>query len=294
MKLILLSFILSFFIANISYTQKKPCCDDEGTTETKTTSAADITAPNVMASFGSDESFKNEHPQPLEFTLRDGAGSMVTYKTPDGTDAYGYEVKSASPTNNWVLVFHEWYGLNDYVKKEAEEIAVKLGNVNVLAVDLYDGKVAANNDEAVKYVQSVDNARALNIIAGARDYAGTSAVFATVGWCFGGAWSLQAAIELGSRCNACVIYYGMPEQNMERLALLKAPVLGIFANKDTKITPEVVAKFETDLKSLNIPASIFEFEANHGFANPSNPKHDAAATEEAKEKTYAFLKEKMK
>ncbi|MEO8514794.1 MAG: dienelactone hydrolase family protein [Ignavibacteria bacterium] len=288
MKIILLSFILILSIMSTSYSQKHSCCEEEGTT------GSDITAPNIMATFGNDQSFKDEHPQPVAFTLLDGKGKMVTYKTGDGVDANGYEVRSDNPTNNWVFIFHEWYGLNDYIKKEAEEIVTTLGNVNVLAIDLYDGKVATNNDEAVKYVQSVDNTRALNIINGAKDYAGSDAVFATVGWCFGGSWSNQAAIELGSRCNACVMYYGMPEQNMDRLAKLKAPVLGIFANLDTRITPEVAAKFENDLKSLNIPVNIYEYDAVHGFANPSNPKHNPDATKDAKEKTYAFLKEKMK
>ena len=149
MKKILFSLMLLIAAVNLTFTQKKPCCDDEGGTTT-----GEITAPNVMASFGNDEGFKNEHPQPLDFKLTDGKGTMVTYKTADGTDAYGYEVKAEKPTNNWVLVFHEWYGLNDYVKKEAEEIAAKLGNVNVLAVDLYDGKVATNNDEFSAFVFS--------------------------------------------------------------------------------------------------------------------------------------------
>ncbi len=303
MKTILLSFILLISIMNTSYTQNHSCCEEEtsvtessttGCCEEKGTTGSDITAPNIMATFGNDQSFKDEHPQPLDFTLTDGKGKMVTYKTSDGVDANGYEVKADKPTNNWVFIFHEWYGLNDYIKKEAEEIASTLGNVNVLAIDLYDGKVASNNDEAVKYVQSVTNDRALSIINGARDYAGSDAVFATVGWCFGGSWSNQAAIELGSRCAACVMYYGMPEQNMERLAKLKAPVLGIFAKLDTRITPEVAAKFESDLKNLNIPVNIYEYDAVHGFANPSNPKHDPDATKDAKEKTYAFLKEKIK
>lgn len=294
MKTIILSFILIFSFMQTSYTQTKhSCCEDETACQEKGTTGSDITAPNIMATFGNDESFKDEHPQPLAFTLLDGKGKMVTYKTADGVDANGYEVKADKPSNNWVFLFHEWYGLNDYIIKESEEIASTLGNVNVLAIDLYDGKVATNNDEAVKYVQSVNNDRAINIINGARDYAGSDAVFATMGWCFGGSWSNQAAIELGSRCNACVMYYGMPEQNLERLAKLKAPVLGIFAQLDTRITPEVAAKFESDLKSLNIPVNIYEYDAVHGFANPSNPKHNADATKDAKEKTYAFLKDKM-
>lgn len=268
--------------------EKSSCCMEESAGVNETT------APNIMASFSNDKEFRDAHPTPLAFTLMDGKGKMITFKTADGIEGNGYEVRSDKPTNNWVFIFHEWYGLNDYIKKEAEEVAATLGNVNVLAIDLYDGKVAQNNDEAMKYVQSVDNKRAVNIIMGAKDYAGTDAVFATYGWCFGGSWSNQAAIELGDRCKACVVYYGTPEQNKDRLALQKAPVLGIFAKQDKRITPEVAAKFEEDLKSLSIPVSIYIYDAVHGFANPSNPKHDPDATKDAKEKTYMFLKEKLK
>lgn len=311
MKTKILAILVLLLMVNISYSQAhKDCCED-GTTASDNPkaidngkpdccmeeSSSDVTttnAPNVMASFSNDPTFRDAHPNPIAFTLLNQAGTMVTFKTADGTDGQGYEVRSANPTNNWVFLFHEWYGLNDYIKKEAEEVAATLGNVNVLAIDLYDGKVATNNDEAMKYVQSVDNKRAVNIIMGAKDYAGSGAVFATYGWCFGGSWSNQAAIELGASCNACVIYYGMPEQNKDRLALLKAPVLGIFARQDQKITPEVAGAFEQNLKDLNIPATVYIYDAAHGFANPSNPKHDATATTDAKEKTYTFLRERMK
>ncbi|HEY3251628.1 MAG TPA: dienelactone hydrolase family protein [Ignavibacteria bacterium] len=281
MKTFIFSILCLFLAMNNSYSQGKSCCEESSATE-------------IMASFGDDENFRNLHPEPLPFQLTDGKGQMVTFKVKDGADGNAYEVKASIPTNNWVLVFHEWYGLNDYIKKESEEIASTLGNVNVLAVDLYDGKVATNNEEASKYVKEVDKTRAINIINGAKDYAGSTASFATIGWCFGGAWSNQAAIELGPSCKACVIYYGMPEQNLERLAKLKAPVLGIFALKDQNITPEIVAKFEENLKSLNIPVEIHSYDAVHAFANPSNPKHDPDATKDAKEKTYAFLKDKLK
>lgn len=281
MKTNIIPVFCLFLLMYTSYSQNHSCCED-------------TPAPVIMASFSNDKEFRDEHPVPLPFELVDGKGKMVTFKTSDGVDANGYEVKPAASTNNWVLIFHEWYGLNDYIKQEADEVASTLGNTNVLAVDLFDGKVASNNDEAMKYVQEVKTDRALNIIDGAIDYAGNKAVFATLGWCFGGAWSNQAAIEMGEKCRACVIYYGMPEQNMERLAKLKAPVLGIFGKQDTRITPEVAAKFEENLKSLNIPVEIKIYDAVHAFANPSNPKHDPEATKDAKEKTYAFLKDKLK
>jgi carboxymethylenebutenolidase len=261
--------------------QDKSCCEE-------------ISAPVIMASFGKDKEFRDLHPTPEPFSLTDGKGKMVTFKVSDGTDANGYEIKPDNPTNKWIFIIHEWYGLNDYIKKESEEVASALGDVNVLALDLYDGNVASNNEDASKYVQQVKTERALNIINGAKDYAGSDAVFATLGWCFGGSWSNQAAIELGDKCKACVIYYGMPEKSVERLGKLKAPVLGIFAKQDARITPEIAAEFETNLKSLNIPVEIRIYDAVHAFANPSNPKHDPDATKDAKEKTYSFLKEKLK
>jgi carboxymethylenebutenolidase len=276
---VFLIFCSLFLLMNNAFSQS--CCDEYTTT-------------GRMASFSKDVSFVNSHPEPLAYHLTDGKGKMVTFKTGDGVDGNGYEVKCDTASNTWVFVFHEWYGLNDYIKKEAEEIASTLGNVNVLAIDLYDGKVASNNDEAVKYVQSVNNTRAFTIISGAKDYAGSNALFATWGWCFGGAWSLQAAIEFGSACKSCVIYYGMPEQDLTRLENLKAPVIGIFGNLDNKITPEVVKKFKDDLNSLNKKAEIYSYDAVHAFANPSNPKHDPEATKDAKEKVYAFLKNNLK
>lgn len=276
-----LTLILILSLVNISYSQaKKSCCEE-------------TTAPNTMASFGNDQSFRDLHPIPIAFKYMDSKGKMITFSTSDGKTANAYEVKADNASGKWILVFHEWYGLNDYIKKESDEIASTLGNVNVLALDLYDGNVASNNDEAVKYMQSVTNDRAFNIINGARDYAGSSAVFGTIGWCFGGGWSLQAAIELGDRCKACVMYYGFPEQNTDRLAKLKAPVLGSFGLKDTHITPDIVSKFEANLKSLGISADLKEYDAVHGFANPSNPQHDPDATKDAKARTYSFLKDKF-
>ena len=287
MKTLILTFFMIFFATGVVLSQSKSCCEDEELD-------ASMTATEKMASFGGDKDFRDAHPTPDPFTLTNGSGKMITFKTADGKTGSAYEVKPENAGNKYLFVFHEWYGLNDYIKKEAEEIAAELSDVTVFAIDLYDGKVASNNEEASMYVKEVTTERALNIINGAVDYAGSGAEFGTMGWCFGGAWSLQSAIELGNKCKACVIYYGMPEQNTERLAKLKAPVLGIFAKQDGHITPEIADKFEQNLKELNISEQIYMYDAVHAFANPSNPKHDPDATKDAKEKTYSFLKEKMK
>jgi carboxymethylenebutenolidase len=281
MKTLILCFFMLFLFIGTSSSQHKSCCKE-------------MTATEKMASFSGEKDFREAHLSPLPFSLAGGNGNMISFNTSDGLTGSAYEVKPENAGNKYVLMFHEFWGLNDYIKKEAEELQSQLGDVTVLAVDLYDGKVATTQEEASKYVQEVKSDRATNIIKGAADYAGSNAVFGTIGWCFGGAWSNQAAIELGDKCKACVIYYGMPEEKTERLSLLKAPVLGIFAKQDKRITPEVAAKFEENLKSLNIPVEIKIYDAVHAFANPSNPKHDVEATKDAKERTLSFLKEKMK
>ena len=282
MKIVISSIVLFMFITVISHSQQKRSCCEE------------TSAPQRMALLGNDQSFRDAHPTPIAFTLTGGNGSMITFNTPDGKTANGYEVRSANTSDKWILVFHEWYGLNDYIKKECEELRDSLGNVNVLAIDLYDGKVASNNEEASKYVQSVDVIRAVNIIKGAADYAGSSAVLGTLGWCFGGAWSLQTAIELGSGVKACVMYYGMPEDSKDRLAKLQAPILGIFGKKDGHITPEIVSKFEDNMKSAGKTITVYSYDAVHAFANPSNPLHDPEATKDAKAKTLQFFRDNLK
>ena len=256
--------------------------------------AADASeATTQFAMLASNKSFRDKHASPLPFTLLNPAGKMVTFKTPDGKTGMAYELKAARKTDKYLFVFHEWWGLNDYIKQEAEKLGKELGNVNVLALDLYDGKVATDSKQAMQYVQAVDNKRAMNIIKGALAYAGKDADIATIGWCFGGSWSLQAAILAGDQADACVVYYGMPERDEERLKLLHAPVLGIFASQDNSITPEIVQDFEQKMKDANKKVTIKMYDAVHAFANPSNPKYDKVATADARKRTIAFLKENL-
>ncbi len=139
-------------------------------------------------------------------------------------------------------------------------------------------------------MQSVETERAQAIINGAITYAGDEAQIATIGWCFGGGWSLQATILADDQAAGCVMYYGMPVQEAEQIAAIEADVLGIFASQDGHITPEVVNNFEQQMQEANKTIDVHMYDAGHGFANPSNPKYDDEATADAYDKTLAFLK----
>jgi carboxymethylenebutenolidase len=251
-------------------------------------------ATRQFAMLANSRAFVMSHKIPRKFHFQSSVGKAVTYKTADGKVSTAYLLKAKSPTNNYLIVVHEWWGLNDFVKKESEKIYNDLGNVNVLALDLYDGNVATTREEAGKYMQSVTDARAQAIIKGAIAYAGPKAHIATLGWCFGGGWSLQAALLAGKQLSGCVMYYGMPEQDVNKLKTLRADVLGNFANKDQWINPKVVAKFAADMKAAGKKLELHQYDADHGFANPSNPVYDSQATKNAYAATIAFLKPRLK
>ncbi|AYA36753.1 dienelactone hydrolase family protein [Hymenobacter oligotrophus] len=255
-------------------------------------------APDAMLAFAqlaADPAFVSGHDAPLPFDYTpQAAGQTISFATPDSSTAYGYEVKPAQPNGKFLFVIHEWWGLNDYIKRETDRLAAAMPGVTVLAIDLYDGKLATTAPEASRLVQTVDKTRAQNIVRGALQHAGPKAPVATLGWCFGGGWSLQAAMLAGKQAAGCVIYYGMPEKDVAKLRTLNTDVLGIFATQDQSISPAVVKQFQADMKQAGKQLTVHNFEAAHAFANPSNPKYDAAAATKANTLALGYLKKQLK
>jgi carboxymethylenebutenolidase len=251
-------------------------------------------ATRQFAMLASISKFRMAHKNPLPVRFQSAVGTAITYITADGKGATAYLFKAKKASDNYILVIHEWWGLNDFVKRESEKIYNDLGNVNVIDLDLYDGKVATTREDAGKLMQAVNEDRAKAIINGAIAYTGPKAHIATIGWCFGGGWSLQASLLAGKQAAACVMYYGMPEQDVNRLKTLNADVLGNFANKDQWINPKVVAKFADDMKKAGKKVYLHQYDADHGFANPSNPIYDSNATKDAYTNTIAFFKARLK
>ncbi len=244
-----------------------------------------------MAQFANDPEFKEKHDGPTEATPT-GAGEMIRFATPDGKDAGAYALM-AENANKYLIVVHEWWGLNDNIKAEAEHYFKSLEGVNVLAIDIYDGKVATNPDDAGKYMQGVAEDRAKAIVQGALTKAGAEAEIATIGWCFGGGWSLKTSIMAGDRAAGCVMYYGMPVQTVDALKPLQTDILGIFATQDQWINPDVVSNFKKIADEAGKDLQIHNFDAGHAFANPSNPKFDEEAAKKANQLALDFLKKRL-
>jgi carboxymethylenebutenolidase len=188
-----------------------------------------------------------------------------------------------------VLLVHEWWGLNDQIKSVAAALA-KEGYV-ALAIDLYDGGVADVPADAKALMGAVDAAEATDTLASwiawlATDGRTTGKV-ATMGWCFGGGWSLNAS--LAHPVAATVVYYGRVDRSAADLAPLGGPVLGHFATRDGWINGAMVDGFEAAMAAAGKPLTVHWYEADHAFANPTQARHDTDDAALAWARTLAFL-----
>ena len=238
----------------------------------------------------STPAFAAMHPSPIVVNPENLLGKMMSFDAADGKQANAYFIAAKKKSNKYLIVIQEWWGLNDNVKMESDKYYTDLGDVNVIAVDMYDGKVAATPDSAMKLMRGADMGRMTAIIQGAIKYAGSKASIYSIGWCFGGMWSLQTAILAGPQAKGTIMYYGRPETNMDKLKSIQCDIIGFFGNLDQSPSPAMVNDFEKNMKEAGKNLAVNRYEAGHGFANPSNPSYNAAAKEDAYTKAIAFFK----
>ena len=253
----------------------------------------DVSATNSFASLGTNASFMLTHNEPIQKVKFEGFGTSITFPVAGGEEGRAYICRASKPTFNWLIVIHEWWGLNDHIRAMGEQLNKDLKNCNILCLDLYDGLVTDNRDQAAEYMQNADGQRIRAIIDGARSYMGTHSRVSSIGWSFGGEWSLQASLAMREQAIACVMYYGMPEEDEVRIASLQANLLGIFASEDGWVTGKIVQDFESQLFRNEISHEIVTFQAEHAFANPNNPNFDKKAAKEAYGMAIGFLKAHM-
>jgi carboxymethylenebutenolidase len=174
-------------------------------------------------------------------------------------DSKGYLVYPLSLNGNIsmmpaVIMVHEWWGFNDYIKNMANLLA-KQGYL-VLAADLFSGKIAVDPNEAGKLVQSArSNQEALANLKAAVKYVSSlpfidKSRIASLGWCFGGGQTLQLALDSDNQpLAATILYYGRPlVTDKTSVSKVKWPVLRIFGDQDQAIPVDKVKKFEASTR----------------------------------------------
>ena len=221
----------------------------------------------------------------------------VSYKSGDDTvQALMYTPEGKGPFPG-ILVIHEWWGVNDWVKEQASKLS-DLGYV-ALAVDLYRGKVATTPDEAHEIMRGVPDDRAARDLHAAFEFLKSQPNvkkdrIASIGWCMGGGYSFNVALQEPT-LTADVINYGHLGTDPELLKKINASILGIFGGQDRGIPVEDVKKFEQTMKQLGKKVEIVIYpDAGHAFENPNNKagyRADDAA--DAWKRTVKFLAETL-
>ena len=234
----------------------------------------------------------------LTLTAFAADGKSVSYKSGDENVQGVLYAPSGNGPFPALIVIHEWWGLNDWVKEQASKLADQ-GYVT-LAIDLYRGKVATTPDMAHEIMRGVPDDRAARDLHAAVEFlAAQSNVsknkIGVIGWCMGGGYALNAALH-ESTLKAAVINYGHLATDPAQLASINAAILGIFGGKDRGIPVDDINKFADALKKAGKKVEIKIYpDAGHAFENPNNKegfRADDAA--DAWKRTVAFLAAELK
>jgi dienelactone hydrolase len=239
-------------------------------------------------------------------------GKEVSYHA-DGTTLKGYvayddAVKGKRPG---VLVIHEWWGLNDYVRQRARMLAKQ--GYTALAVDMYgNGKQAHHPDDASKFSSEVSkNAKlakarfdaALKLIKKEKTVDADS--IAAIGYCFGGSVALNMA-RMGEPLKAVLSFHGgLATEHPAEPGKVKARIASFTGEADPFIPAAQVAAFRAEMDKAGVTYKVVTYPgAKHAFTNPDADKYgqefklpmayDAAADKASWEEGMAFLADAFK
>jgi carboxymethylenebutenolidase len=207
-------------------------------------------------------------------------------KTSDGSE---FEAYLAGPENAkcGVLILHDWWGVLDYNKAWADRFAA-LG-YKAMVVDLYDGERARTVEEAGEMMRGLDQDQTDAKLIAAVDFLGRGGCrVASLGWSLGGRQAMQAALLAPDDVAATVLFYCRMVSDVNQLGELGGPVL-VFYAKQEQTWPAKMEGFDKAMAAAGKRVESFVYDAGHGFANPTSERHNAAATEDAWQKTCEFL-----
>ncbi len=224
-------------------------------------------------------------------------GQRVTFPA-NGHQTTGYLAEPAGGGRApGVIVIQEWWGLVPQIEGVCDRLA-GAGFV-ALAPDLYHGETATAPDQAGKLMMAMNIDTTEQDLRGAITYllarpSVTGPTVGTVGFCMGGALSLFAASR-NPAVGACVVYYGGHPNVHPDLPALQAPVLGLYAEKDGFVTPEVVRQLDAELTRLGKRHEFHTYPGvDHAFAKEDGANYNEAAARDAWEKTVAFFRKEVK
>jgi len=223
------------------------------------------------------------------------AGKMVEFPT-NGHQTHGYLATPAGGKGPGILVIQEWWGLVPHIKHVADRFAAE--GFTALAPDMYHGKTADEPDGAGKLFMALNIAQAEKDLQGATKHLkahSSTAKIGVVGFCMGGQLALFAA-TLDPSIGATVNFYGIHPNVKPDYRKLSGPVLGLFAEKDSFVNPDVAKGVDKAIKEAGKSSEIHIYPGvDHAFFNDTNTAaYNKAAADDAWKRTLALFRQHLK
>jgi len=223
------------------------------------------------------------------------AGTMVQFPT-NGATTSGYLATPPSGKGPGVIVIQEWWGLVQHIKNVCDRFAAE--GFAALAPDMYHGKTASEPDEAGKLFMALNITQAEKDLRGAAAYLAahsSSAKLGAVGFCMGGQLALFAA-TLNPSVGACVNFYGIHPNVKPDYGKLAGPVLGLFAEKDGFVTPQVARDVDAAIKKAGKSSEIHIYPGvDHAFFNDERSDvYNKSAADDAWRRTLGLFRHHLR
>lgn len=207
----------------------------------------------------------------------------------------GYLKLPISGTGIGVLVFHGWWGLNDFILHTCDQLA-QVGFV-ALAPDYYRGKTAETIEEAKALKQNLDRKAANKLVALAADFlvsqsALSSPRIGSLGFSLGGSLAIEAARRRNQLVKAVVLFYGTGGGKFDKT---EVAFMGHFAeNDDWGVHPKKINALANRIRSAKQDAKFYTYpNTEHWFAETNRPEYDRIASELAWQRTIEFLQDQL-
>jgi carboxymethylenebutenolidase len=219
----------------------------------------------------------------------------IEFTRPDGKQERGHlAMPRDGEKSPAVVLIHEWWGINDQIRRQADRLAEE--GFRVFVPDLYRGQSAAIGDAntATALMSKLDMDDAVSqVVRGAvqhlKQRGGENTRVAIMGFCMGGAVAIKAAVEV-RELDAAISFYAVKPNEIADVRNIRIPFQAHVSRNDEYTPQTQIDAFEHNLKAGGVQFELQRYDAPHAFMNEKRPdKYDAVAAKTAWDRAVRFL-----